>query len=89
MMHHPCLLEKVFFLAFKTLLSPFGTKKKHFFINFKLYDLANGKEYQIMLKFCTIHLAFDKGYFEAVLIEYIPRTLGVNEHPHQQSIYII
>jgi hypothetical protein len=44
MMHHPCLLEKVVFLASKTLLSPIGTWKKNYFINFKLYDLANGKE---------------------------------------------
>jgi hypothetical protein len=43
MMHHPCLLEKVVFLASKTLLSPIDSWKKKF-INFKLYDLANGKE---------------------------------------------
>jgi hypothetical protein len=44
MMHHPCLLEKVVFWASKTLLFPIGTRKKAFFINFKLYDLANGRE---------------------------------------------
>jgi hypothetical protein len=44
MMHHPCLFGKVVFLASKTMLSPIGTKEKNFFINFKLYDLANGKE---------------------------------------------
>jgi hypothetical protein len=35
------------------------------------------KKYQIMLKLCTIYHAFDRGYFEAVLIENTPRTLGV------------
>jgi hypothetical protein len=35
MMHHPCLLEKVVVLA---------SWKINFFINFILYDLANGKE---------------------------------------------
>jgi hypothetical protein len=44
MMHHPCLLEKVVFLASKTMLPPIGTWKKIFFINFKLYDSTNGKE---------------------------------------------
>jgi hypothetical protein len=44
MMHHPYLLEKVVFLAPKTLLSPIGTRKKNVFINFKLYGLVNGKE---------------------------------------------
>jgi hypothetical protein len=29
-----------------------------------------------MLKLCTIHLAFDRGCFEAVLIENTHRTLG-------------
>jgi hypothetical protein len=43
MMHHPCLLGKVVFLASKILLSSIGSWK-NFFINFKLYDLANGKE---------------------------------------------
>ena len=28
------------------------------------------------LKFCTIHLAFNRGYFEADLIENTLRTLG-------------
>jgi hypothetical protein len=28
-----------------------------------------------MLKLCTIHLAFDRGYFEVVLIENTPKTL--------------
>jgi hypothetical protein len=32
-----------------------------------------------MLKLCTIHLAFDRGCYEAVLIENTSRTLGVNE----------
>jgi hypothetical protein len=40
----PYLLEKMVFLAFKTLLSPFGTGKKTFFFNFECYDLANGEE---------------------------------------------
>jgi hypothetical protein len=44
MLHNPCLLEKVVFWAFKTLKSPFGTRKKNFFVNFKCYDLTNGKE---------------------------------------------
>jgi hypothetical protein len=44
MSHNPCLLEKVVFWAFKTLMSPFGTGGKNFFVNFKCYDLANGKE---------------------------------------------
>jgi hypothetical protein len=44
MLHNPYLLGKVFFLASKTLLSPIGTLKKNFFINFKLYGLANDKE---------------------------------------------
>jgi hypothetical protein len=43
-MHHPYLLEKVVFLASKTLLSPIGIGRKTFFINFKLYDITNGKE---------------------------------------------
>jgi hypothetical protein len=30
MLYNPCLLEKVVFLAFKTLLSPFGTRKETF-----------------------------------------------------------
>jgi hypothetical protein len=30
MLHNPCLLEKVIFLAFKTLLSPLGIRKKTF-----------------------------------------------------------
>jgi hypothetical protein len=30
MLHNPWLLEKVVFWAFKTLLSPFGTRKKTF-----------------------------------------------------------
>jgi hypothetical protein len=30
MLHNPCLLEKIVFWAFKTLLSPFGTGKKTF-----------------------------------------------------------
>ena len=29
MMHHPCLLEKVVFLASKTFLSPIGTREKN------------------------------------------------------------
>jgi hypothetical protein len=28
---------------------------------------------------CSIHLAFNRGYIEAVLIENTPRTLGVKE----------
>jgi hypothetical protein len=43
MMHHLCILEKLVFLASKTLLSPIGIGKKNFFINFKLHDLTNGK----------------------------------------------
>jgi hypothetical protein len=30
-------------------------------------------------QFCSIHLVFNKGYFEAVLIENTQRTLGVKE----------
>jgi hypothetical protein len=44
MLHNPCLLEKVVFWAFKTLLSSFGTREKISFVNFKCYDFANGKE---------------------------------------------
>jgi hypothetical protein len=43
-LHNPCLLEKVSFLAFKTLLPPFGIRNKNFFVNFKYYDLANGNK---------------------------------------------
>jgi uncharacterized protein with GYD domain len=32
------------FLAFKTLLSPWGVGEKNFFINFGRYDLANSEE---------------------------------------------
>jgi hypothetical protein len=31
-------------MAFKTLLSPFGTRERNFFVDFEDYDLANGKE---------------------------------------------
>ena len=44
MLHNPYLLEKVVFLAFKTLLSSFGIGEKNFFVNFTRYDLGNGKE---------------------------------------------
>jgi hypothetical protein len=44
MMNHPCLIDKVFCWASKTLLSFIGTREKNFFINFKLYDLTHGKE---------------------------------------------
>jgi hypothetical protein len=40
----PNLLEKVVFLASKTLQSPLGTRERNFFFNFECYDLANGKE---------------------------------------------
>jgi hypothetical protein len=40
----PNLLEKVVFLASKTLQSPLGIVEKTFFFNFECYDLANGKE---------------------------------------------
>jgi hypothetical protein len=30
------------------------------------------------LRFCTIYLALNRGYFEAVLMKNTPRTLGVN-----------
>ena len=43
MLHNPCLIEKVV-LAFKTMLSPLGIGEKHSFVNFKCYDLTNGKE---------------------------------------------
>jgi hypothetical protein len=43
MLHNPCLLEKVVFLAFKTLLCQRGIGGK-LFVDFKRYDLANGKE---------------------------------------------
>jgi hypothetical protein len=33
MLHNPSPPEKVDFLAFKTLLSPFGTREKNFFVN--------------------------------------------------------
>jgi hypothetical protein len=32
------------FLAFKTLLSPFGAGEENIFFNFERYDLANGEE---------------------------------------------
>jgi hypothetical protein len=32
-----------------------------------------------MLKLCTIHLDFDRGCFEVVLIKITHRTLGVNQ----------
>jgi hypothetical protein len=44
MSHNPCLLEEVVFWAFKTLMSPFGIGEDNFFVNFKCYDLTNGKE---------------------------------------------
>jgi hypothetical protein len=44
MSNNPCLLEKVVFWAFKTLLFPFGIGKKYFFVSFKCLDLANNKE---------------------------------------------
>jgi hypothetical protein len=34
----PYLLKKMVFLAFKTLLSPFGAGEKNFFVNFEHYD---------------------------------------------------
>jgi hypothetical protein len=37
--------KKLVFLAFKTLLSPSGSRKKNFFVNFECYDLANGEEW--------------------------------------------
>jgi hypothetical protein len=40
----PYLLLKMLFLANKTLLSPFGTGEKNFFVKFERYDLANGEE---------------------------------------------
>jgi hypothetical protein len=40
----PYLLEKMVFLAFRTLLSLFGAGEKNRFINFECYDLANGEE---------------------------------------------
>jgi hypothetical protein len=42
--HIPYLLKKMVFLAFKTLLSPYGAGDKNFFVNFEHYDLANGEE---------------------------------------------
>jgi hypothetical protein len=42
--HIPYQLQKMVFLAFKTLLSPLDTGKKNFFVNFERYDLANGEE---------------------------------------------
>jgi hypothetical protein len=44
-------------------------------VNYKILLL----KYQIMLKLCTIHLVFERGYYEAVLVENTPRTLGVEE----------
>jgi hypothetical protein len=40
----PYLLQKMVFLASKTLLSHFGIGEKNFLINFECYDLANCKE---------------------------------------------
>jgi hypothetical protein len=40
----PYLLEEMFFLDPKRLLSPSDRGKKNFFFNFECYDLANGKE---------------------------------------------
>jgi hypothetical protein len=42
-------------------------------INYKILWL----KYQIMLKLCTIHLAFDRGCYEAILIENTCKTLGI------------
>jgi hypothetical protein len=42
--HIPYVLEKMVFLAFKTLLFPLGAGEKYFFVNFEHYDLANGEE---------------------------------------------
>jgi hypothetical protein len=39
MLHNPCLLKKVNFLAFKTLLSPFGTRQKSFLSTFNVIIL--------------------------------------------------
>jgi NADH:ubiquinone oxidoreductase subunit B-like Fe-S oxidoreductase len=48
-LHNPCLLENVAFLASKTLLPPIGTGRNNFFINFEIYDLANGEERVYMI----------------------------------------
>jgi hypothetical protein len=40
--HIPYLLFKMVFLAFKTLLSPYGAREKNFSVNFERYNLANG-----------------------------------------------
>jgi hypothetical protein len=42
--HIPYLLQKMVFLAFKTLLFLLGAGEKNVFVNFEHYDLANGKE---------------------------------------------
>jgi hypothetical protein len=100
MMHHPCLLEKVNFLASKTPMSPIGIGKKFFIstLNFMVLQMVRNEcvefgrsverqvnykilyrlKSQIMLKICTIYLAFDRGSFEVVLIENTCRTLRVN-----------
>jgi hypothetical protein len=45
MMHHPCLLEKVVFLASKALLSPIGTWKKTFSstLNFMISQMVRNE----------------------------------------------
>jgi hypothetical protein len=51
-----------------------GIEGKNFFINFEHYDLANSKS----PKFWTLHFAFNRGYFEVVLMKNTPKTYGVN-----------
>jgi hypothetical protein len=43
-------------------------------ISYKILQL----EVQKRPQFCTIHLAFDRGCFEAILMKNTLRTLGVN-----------
>jgi hypothetical protein len=97
MLHNPCLLQKVVFLASKTLLSPIGTGKKTFssILNFMISRMGRNKcvkfgghvyrqvNYKILqskvpntAQTCAIYLAFDRGCFEAILIEITHKTLG-------------
>jgi hypothetical protein len=72
------LLEKVVFFASITVQSSLGTWKKNFFFNFECYDLAIGNKW--VSSFCTNHLAFKKGCFEAILTKNTLCLLRVNEN---------
>jgi hypothetical protein len=100
MMHHLCLLEKVFFWPPKLycLSSEKGKKTFSSTLNFMILQMVSNEcvkfsrhvnrrvnykilqlKVPIMLQLCTIHLAFDRGCIEAVLIENTFRTLGVKQ----------